>query len=305
MDTVLSRSTTLTFGHSNQKDAFQCGRESAQMAKSQLPDSKFDLILAVGPSSAHFQDFIEGVRLVTGETGLIGFPSHPIFTNDLYLALGGLVILIQSDMLHFSLASTELVENNHNAAFTSLVSQHRESRGNICHQYEFHGMWVIDNVGVSDNKPMIQHATVEAGLDAWVVGLTPPVHHPLPLLCQDRVINKGLIGIEALSTSPVGIGTVAIGEFDHKPTLYREAVKSALREATTQMSSPPAAGFLLFDFPVDAKVVADLQSALRQKDSPLRDHPLIGLTTHRHAVKYINRSGSVLKETVIALLLPQ
>ncbi len=304
MDNVLSRSTTLTFGHSNQKDAFQRGREAAQMAKAQQPSSNLDLILALGPASSHFQDFIEGVRLVTGEKGLIGFPSHHVFTNDLYLEEGGLVVLVQSDTLHFSLASADLQGNAHNAAFSSLNSQYRHQRGNIFHQYEFRGTLIIDNSSPSDNSRMIAHASVESGLDSWVVGITPPLQPALPILCNDQVVQKGLVGMECLSVSPVGIGTVTIEAFDRNPAIFREAVKSAIREAQSQMDSAPAAGFLFFDFPMGSKAVHDMQTLFRLEESPLRDCPLIGYTTRNHSVKYINRSGSVLKETVVALLLP-
>ena len=304
MDNVLSRSTALTFGHSNQNDAFQRGREAAQMAKAQQPSSSLDLILALGPSSEHFQDFIEGVRLVTGEKGLIGFPSHHVFTNDLYLAEGGLVVLVRSDTLHFSIASSGLHGNAYNAAFSSLASQYRNQRGNIFHQYEFQGTLIVDNSHSADNKQLIAHASVESGLDSWVVGITPPSHPALPLFCNDQVIQKGLVGIECLSMSPIGIGTVTIEAFNRNPAIFKEAVKSAFREAQSQMDSPPAAGFLFIDFPIESKSIQDMQTLFHLEDSNLRNCPLIGYTTNNHSVKYINRSGSALKETIVALLLP-
>ena len=73
METTLENQTYIGMGFANLVDAFQAGREAAQMAKRELPDrATVDLVLALGPDSAHFQDFVEGVRLVSGEEKLIG-----------------------------------------------------------------------------------------------------------------------------------------------------------------------------------------------------------------------------------------
>jgi hypothetical protein len=304
MDTVLSRSTVLTFGHSNQKDPFQRGREAAQMAKLQLHDAPPNLILSFGPSTAHFQDFIEGVRLVTGEAGLVAFSSHHVFTNDLYMATGGLVVLLQSDTLHFSVGAATIANSNYSAAFTSLITQHRQQRGNICHQYEFRGMLVVDNASTSEHKKLIDCAAVEGGLEGWAIGISPLTARPLPLLCDDKVVQKGLVGIECLSVNPVGISSVSVEAFGENPSVYREAVKSAVREARSQMTSEPAAGLLLFDFPMEMKTAQDLQTLFRQDESPFRNCPMVGLATDGHSVKLPHRAGTVLNQSVVAMLLP-
>src|SRR5688500_15904190 len=74
MDLTLDRSTHVGLGYAAQADAFQSGREAAQMAKSQLPDGRLDLAVVLAPGNVHFKDFVEGVRLVTGDETLLGVP---------------------------------------------------------------------------------------------------------------------------------------------------------------------------------------------------------------------------------------
>jgi len=117
-----------SLGHSARPDAFQCGREAAQIAKSQLPDGKFQMAWALGPASPAFQDFVEGVRLVSGDNGLVGFPSADVLTHEIFLPGGRLVCLLQSDYLHVTAAAAPRPDSSITAALTSVISQHRALR---------------------------------------------------------------------------------------------------------------------------------------------------------------------------------
>src|SRR4051812_48792944 len=78
MEALIDKTTRVGLGFATHSDAFQCGREAAQEAKSQMGDGPASLSLIVGPGTVHFKDFIEGARLVLGEESLIAIPTdHP------------------------------------------------------------------------------------------------------------------------------------------------------------------------------------------------------------------------------------
>jgi len=101
------------------------------MAVHQLPDGPPDLLLAFGPGEKQFQDFVEGVRLVTGEKSVIGLSSLTVFTRDLFLTDGGLVVAIQSGEIVFSPACSRTTGQDLLAGSTSLFTQFRRSRRKI------------------------------------------------------------------------------------------------------------------------------------------------------------------------------
>src|SRR4051812_36045194 len=107
METAL-KTTSVVLGFSRLPDAFQRGREAAQMAANQLPGVRSHLVLAFGPAQSHFDHFIEGVRLVTGAGALVGIPAHQALANDTYLPEAGLVVLIHSSSIFLTAASTSI-----------------------------------------------------------------------------------------------------------------------------------------------------------------------------------------------------
>lgn len=302
MDAISTRINHVALGHSAQSDSFQCGREAAQSAKGQLRDSSAKLSLAIGPDSAHIQDFIEGVRLVTGDAGLIGVPGAPVLTNDFFLPESRLVCLIQSDALHMSSASVTTDHVASAGALTSLLSQHRMSRGNACHQFSERGLLLFDNAPDTDVNALLHQATVEFGLDGWIVAIHTAHRTATPLFCNDTVVTKGLVGIECLSESRVGIGSVGIGEFDRHSPVVREAAKAALREARARMESPVSIAMLFFDFDIDAKIASEIQMDFRRDE--IREAVLVAFRTNSHGSKYAHRTGSAQRQSITALLLP-
>src|SRR5688500_17525364 len=104
MTTLSTQKMLVSIGHANHADAFQCGREAAQIAKSQLPAGPLDLVMAFVPSHLRVLDLIEGVRLVTGEKTLIGIPTGEVVANEIYSSEGAIVLAIQSPHHRFNFA---------------------------------------------------------------------------------------------------------------------------------------------------------------------------------------------------------
>src|SRR4051794_19302224 len=96
MEISYEKTACIGFGYATQADAFQSGREASQMAKSELPEGSVDLAVAIGPANIQFTDFIEGVRLVTGESKLVGLPSPWILSSDSMAAHPRFVLLLQA-----------------------------------------------------------------------------------------------------------------------------------------------------------------------------------------------------------------
>jgi hypothetical protein len=190
------------------------------------------------------------------------------------------------------------------SALTSILSRHRALRGNACHQFAQRGLILIDNSGRGDMTQLLHRGGVEFGLDGWILAFQPVSNRALPLLADDAVLDKGLIGVEILSQDSVGIGTVAIGQFNRQPSVIREAAKAALREAKTQLQSPAGIGFLLYDFEMDPKTAADIQMELKREEPLLHGAPILGFETSAHGIKYPHRIGSSAPQSVTILLLP-
>jgi hypothetical protein len=304
MDITSVQLMKAAIGHSAQSDAFQSGREAAQSAKQQLPDGKTQIAFALGPESSSLQDFVEGVRLVTGDEGLVGLPSARLLTNEIFLPQSRLVCLIQSNYANITAASSPRKKGYLTASLTSVLSQHRARRGNGCHQFFQRGLIVIDNSSEESVDALLHRAGVEFGLDGWIVALKPHGEPPLPLLCGDAVLSTGLIGIEILSQETVGIGSVNTGAFKDGSQVVREAVKAAIREARTQLTSAASIGFLIYNFDMDAKTAADVQMDLKRKELGVHDVPMVGFQTASHGVKYPHRTDTTPVQSVTAVLLP-
>ena len=86
--------TSVGLGLAVQADPFQSGREAAQMAKSTMGDQSIQIVLALGPSNKHFKEFVEGVRLVSGNMPLVGIPTDRVMVSELYSPKACVVIMM-------------------------------------------------------------------------------------------------------------------------------------------------------------------------------------------------------------------
>lgn len=304
MDSSLARMMQIALGHSAQTDAFQGGREAAQSAKSQLSEGKFDLAITLGPQSSDLQDYLEGVRLVAGDQGLLGLPSQSVITSDIYLPDGKLVCLLRPENMHVSLAASHSHECANVEILTTLLSQHRRQRGTASHQFEQRGLIFIDNRPCGSDSAFLQQAIVECGLESWILFIRPLNALPVPLFCKDMVLTRGLIGVEVLSQGPVGLGSVSLGSFEQTPTLIKEAAKAAVREAKSHPHGPFGFAFFLFDFDITPQVATDLQAELNRPDSPIKDIPWVAFRSAAHGVKYAHLSGQIQKQSITVALFP-
>src|SRR5262245_40595008 len=66
-ETKPDASTCIGMGYASRPDAFQSGREAAQMAKRQMPHGHMDVVIVFAPDNVRFKDYVEGARLVMGE----------------------------------------------------------------------------------------------------------------------------------------------------------------------------------------------------------------------------------------------
>src|SRR4051812_2267558 len=125
MNPVAHSNTVVGVGFASQADTFQRGREAAQMAKSQLPDTSANLVFAAGPPTPHFQDFVEGVRLVIGDAPMVAVPSSGIMLSGLQSHDACLVVMIHAQETRLTLAAAEGHEKESLAVATSLIGQLR------------------------------------------------------------------------------------------------------------------------------------------------------------------------------------
>jgi len=308
MNTIFSSkySTYVGLGFGLHSDLFQSGREAAQMAKSQIQDLSPNLVLAFGPNNNNFQDFIEGVRIVTGESTLVGLPVERVFSDELFSPQACFVCIFHTNTSHFSLASASLKTKDYLAPITSLFSQFRMSRGNRIHQFDHRGILLFDNNGISDDPQFSQMLLAESGLESWMVRTKAVTHGSIPLLCKDQVQEQGIVGIEFLSHQSWGLGVVDISRFKKQKNIYKESVKTALRDALNQMKGPtPSMGILFFNFPIDHLAPEDFRAIFKSGQEIVKDMPLIGLVTHQFHVHWNSRADFHQKDSVIALLAPQ
>ena len=142
------------------------------------------------------------------------------------------------------------------------------------------------------------------GLEAWMAGAAPLLENSNPFFCRHNAIQNGLVGIECLSQHPWGIGSVNTGAFPNQTEVYREATKSAMREAIGQLKeNPPVFGFIFFDLPSEIKE-NDAQIILDEAALLIPQVPIIGIPTQRRFVRPLNQSLKMEKESVVALLVP-
>lgn len=300
METLAGSSIHVGVGYATQPDAFQSGREAAQMAKGQLPEGVLDLVLVFGPPGSRFKDFIEGVRLVTGEEALVGVPADLVFTTEGAPSGEGVVFAVQATGTHLSIASADLDPTNTLPGLSSLWTQWRQARGNARRGSLHHGVIVFDN---GANAPLADPLS-EVGLESWLAGLSVRRSTTSPLVCGGRTISTGLVGIECLSSAPWGVGTVDVSAFRGQRDVYRDAIKSALRDARLQLNKKTPAAGLLF-FPMQEKDADDHDAFLACAESVVPNVPLIALQGRYHYARPFGRGVLTRPESLVALLVPQ
>jgi hypothetical protein len=305
MDIILEETLHIGQGRASLADAFQCGREAAQMAKSQLPDGPLDLVLVLAPATIHFQDFIEGVRLVTGEETLIGLPTSNVITADLLISEPCHVLIFQTPGMRVSLASTELNPENLVGSATSLLTQFRASRGNTRHQFENYGLLLFDNEPQATDR-LARLTLADAGGECSLLAVSPKADERVPLICRNKSLNKGVVGVEFLSNSRWGLGTVTVSAFKNQPNIYMEAVQSSLREARAQLKDQsPAMGLLWFNFASNEVIKKELQNVFIKSQPGFKNIPFVGIFTNQNVVRCPPNAPVSNNDSVVSLLVPQ
>lgn len=305
MDLTFEKSTHIGLGFANQADAFQSGREAAQMAKSQIPPHENDLIFAFCPSGIHFKDFVEGVRLVTGEDKLIGIPVDWVLSNDLPSLGSCLVLIAQFASVYASIASAPETLTDE-ASVTALITQFRQWRGSARHVYDHHGMLLLENRNRKYLEGIAKQWATDADFETWLMGLSPSGREENPIICRNQIVRSGFSGIEFFSNSPIGIGNVALESFSGQPDIYKEAARSAIRDALAQMEEKAIAFGLLFFTPPAIEMNTEEKWAIfRSATTTLPNTPLIMIPSQNQFARTSNRSTALQHGALMTLLVPK
>ncbi len=305
MDLTLDKSTHVGLGFATHSDAFQCGREAAQTAKSQLPDGNVDLVFVFGPGNVRFKDFVEGVRLVMGEETLVAIPSDHVISNETQVADACMVAALQLPHTRVSIGSAEIDISQLLRGTTALISQFRRKRGNAFREHAHRGCLIVSN-GLNDENDFLPSTICsDIGLESWMIGGSTATGKNAPIVCMNRTMASALIGIEFISSKPWGVGSVTINSFMSQSDLVREAVKTALRDAHGQMQSTPVAfGLVIFEQSREGTEIKLANDILKSASSVLPNVPLIGISMVRHFVRRINRSVPAENDFVVTMLVP-
>lgn len=306
METAFENQTSVGVGFANLVDAFQAGREAAQMAKLELLDrAHIDLILALGPDSIHFQDFVEGVRLVCGEEKLIGIPASKVFYHSPVPPDSSMVIMLASKQNQFEISCAHS-DANLLPAVTSLFTEFRRIRGNNRHQFDHHGVLFFENTKQGLGILPTQLMAADAGLDSWIVGVTPRSRETDILMCRDNTLPKGLVALECLTNSPIGLGVVNLRSFKNQPHIIREALRIALRDAVLQMEgADPAFSLVFMDLDPETISPQDFQHVFQGNTIPAKSFPLFGICTQSQTFRPQHHSSLAPTECVFCVVIPQ
>jgi hypothetical protein len=306
MELTFDKSTHIGLGFANHTDAFQCGREAAQMAKNQLPLDETDLVLVFCPTGIHFKDFIEGVRLVTGEEKLIGIPVDWALTNDLPSIGSCVVVIFQLPSVYCTIACTPERSSNIDVSITSLLSQFRQFRGSARHVFEHRGLLILENKERENMAGMARTLIADLDFETWAAGITPIGRNDNPLIWRNQAVRCGLVGIEFFSNKPIGVGSVGLDSFSGQIDVYREAAKSAVRDALAQMEEKTAAFGLLFVHPPEKNWSHDeLWSVYRAATGSLSHVPFIMVPTRQQFSRSTQRSTGLQLPSVLSLVVPK
>jgi len=305
MEISHEKTTCIGYGFSTLADAFQAGREAAQMAKSQTPDSPVDLALAVGPADIHFKDFVEGVRLVTGENALVGIPAPWVFSTEAPNPRSRTVLLVQAERQRISVVSSP-EEKNPLVAVTSLLSDLRYQRGNAHHDFDFHGIIAVDNNAATPRHTLTQHLAADAGLESWVAGFGLWPESNAPIISGPIRLHHGIAAIECLSSGPWGVGWVDTSSFPPDPVVRREAARSSMRDALGQLQSrKPCAGLLLIATEGQPMSESDGHDLFASAGLAISNLPLIALPVRAPYLRANGRTVAHATEGIISVLVPR
>jgi hypothetical protein len=305
MKVMTEGQTNVALGYAVLGDAFQAGREAAQMAKQHLPNTPHSLVLVFAPPQRAFQDFIEGVRLVTGEETLVGIPTHRVCTRELSSPNSGVVLILQTPSTQFSLAAIDTTQLTPLMCSTSLHTQLRGQQSLINAYEKHHGFLLFSNGDALHGEAGAVFSR-EAGLDPWIVNIRPSGAATSPMTGQDMLIHNGLIAMECVSPVPWGIAHVHYGAIGRDPHILREAVRSAIREAHLQMNGhPPALGLILMDFPIDSVPAQDLKTFFHTDGTGNDAFPLVGIEVTNQSIIRTHRAPFTPQDTVMVLMVPK
>lgn len=294
METALETLTWTGLGISGHADSFQRGREAAQMAQHQLPGGSSDLILVLSQPTIHTQDFIEGTRLITQEDALIGIPTPYFFSETVDGAQEGSVIMVRSLSQAFTLASVDIDAEKPLLSLTSFFTQLREERGNRCHNFPSRGLFLFCNSEKKPQENLMRHILAEVLPETWVVGLSPLRGKiPLPLVCRNKRLDQGLMGIECLSQEPWGVSSVNIDAFINQKDIVTKAAHTCLLDAMSLLRGRrPALLFLLLNLQNHPWKPGALQEMVRSHFPEIKNVPFVYLPTNNLCVRAPNRPVS-------------
>jgi hypothetical protein len=304
MEISHEKTTSIGFGFSTLADAFQAGREAAQMAKSQTPDMAIDLALAVGPADIHFKDFVEGVRLMTGENALVGLPAPWVFATDAPNSRTRAVLLLRSEGQRLTIVSSP-EESNPLVTVTSLLTDLRSERGNAQLDFDLHGLIAIDNHTGPSRPLMTRHLAADAGLESWLVSVSLWPSDTAPMICGPQIISRGITALECLSNGSWGTGWVETSSFPGETDVLREAARASMREAIAQLQSrKPSSGLLLVASQGEPFPEAEAHELFRAAGGVAPHLPLIGFPVRS---PFLRTAGRTIEgqEGVVSLLVPQ
>jgi hypothetical protein len=305
MEISHEKTTSIGYGFSTLADAFQAGRDAGQMAKSQLPDAPLDLAVAVGPADIHFKDFIEGVRLVTGEKTLLGLPGPWVIATDAPGTRARAVLLMQSEAQKVTVVSAS-EEKSPLVAITSLMTHLRAQRGNARSDYDFHGLLAVDNNVQTPPRFVSHHLAADAGLEAWLAGFSLWPGAGAPLICGAQAWPHGIAAVECLSSTPWGLGWVDTTAFASETSVQKEAAHASMREALTQLQSrKPAMGFLLVGTRHRPILDMHAQELFRSAAAAVPNVPLVSLPIHAPYLRGAGRAVPGAYEGILSVLVPR
>lgn len=274
------------------------------MAKSQTADMAIDLTLAVGPSDIHFKDFVEGVRLVTGENALIGVPAPWVFATDAPNSRTRAVLLLRSENQRLTVVSSP-EEENPLVTVTSLITDLRAERGNAQLDFDLHGLVAIDNLAGASRPAVTRHLAADAGLESWLVSVSLWPSEASPIICGPQIISRGMTLLECLSNGSWGTGWVETSAFPNETDVRREAARASVREAIGQLQSrKPAAGLLVVASQDEPFPEAEAHDLFRAAGAVSPHLPLIGFPVRFPFLRTGGRTVEGL-EGVVSLLVPQ
>lgn len=275
------------------------------MAKSQLPDAPSNLVLVFGSDNVHFQELIEGVRLVMGEESLVGIPSGRVISNDVISNEASMVLIVQNSSSYLSMASAPMDVGNPHSSVTSLLTQLRRQRSNYRQQFDCHNILMFENISVHQKPSTSQVLSAEVGLSSTIVGLNLR-ETASSLVRRDSILGRGAVAIEALSHTPWIVSSVNIDAFRQRPGILREAMVACLRNAMAQETyRPPAYGFVFFNFDLAGVSDEGMREVAQAWNTTTHDVPMIGFSCQYPFLRWQDHSLSTPAESIVIVLVPK